>query len=107
MYDDITSLDDLFSDVIAESSDRENEFKATEATKKRGIVVIDDSEFRERIEQRIPQITRQATEWSLSVWQEWAEEQNCLLERKRLNFDGYEKIPTDIGRVSDGELNYG
>ena len=25
--DDITSLDDLFSDVIAESSDHENEFK--------------------------------------------------------------------------------
>ena len=38
----------------------------------------------ERIEQRIPQNTRQATEWCLSVWQEWAEERNCLLAKKVL-----------------------
>ena len=35
------------------------------------------TEFEKRISDRIPQKTKNATNWAINVWVQWAEQRNC------------------------------
>ena len=102
-----TDLSDLLLMEEVEDKTTENgSGEATETRAKRGIEILPNEELQKRVEQRIPKNTRLSTEWSIFVWQDWAEERNSHQSAGHSKDDAYEKVPCDIVHTSDRELNY-